>query len=107
MAFLARQAAKAQVPSALVTSDKDVYQLLNEWISIWPSGKDAIKGPEAAVEKFGLEPQFLPDYFALVGDSSDNVPGAAGIGPKGAVELIKKFGHLEDILRAAHNGDPN
>lgn len=106
MAFLARQAAKAQVPSALVTSDKDVYQFLNEWISIWPSGKDAIKGPEAAVEKFGLEPQFLPDYFALVGDASDNVPGAEGIGPKGAVELIKKFGHLEDILRAAHNGDP-
>ena len=106
MAFLARQAAKAQVPSALVTSDKDVYQFLNEWISIWPSGKDAIKGPEAAVEKFGLEPQFLPDYFALVGDSSDNVPGAAGIGPKSAVELVSKFGHLEDILRAAHNGDP-
>ncbi len=106
MAFLARQAAKAQVPSVLVTSDKDVYQFLNEWISVWPSGKDAIKGPEAAVEKFGLSPQFLPDYFALVGDSSDNVPGVAGIGPKGAVELVTKFGHLEDILRAAHNGDP-
>ncbi len=106
MAFLARQAAKAQVPSVLVTSDKDVYQFLNEWISIWPSGKDEIKGPEAAVEKFGLEPKFLPDFFALVGDASDNVPGAEGIGPKGAVELIKKFGHLEDILRAAHNGDP-
>ena len=106
MAFLARQAAKAQVPSAFVTSDKDIYQFLNEWISIWPSGKDAIKGPEAAVEKFGLPPQFLPDYFALVGDASDNVPGAAGIGPKSAVELVSKFGHLEDILRAAHNDDP-
>lgn len=106
MAFLARQAAKAQVPSVFVTSDKDIYQFLNEWISIWPSGKDAIKGPEAAVEKFGLPPQFLPDYFALVGDASDNVPGAAGIGPKSAVELVSKFGHLEDILRAAHNDDP-
>ena len=106
MAFLAREAAKAQVPSALVTTDKDVYQFLNEWISIWPSGKDAIKGPQAAMEKFGVAPQFLPDYFALVGDASDNVPGAAGIGPKSAVELINKFGHLEDILRAAHNGDP-
>lgn len=106
MAFLAREAAKAQVPSVLVTSDKDVYQFLNEWISVWPSGKDAIKGPEAAMEKFGLAPQFLPDYFALVGDASDNVPGAAGIGPKGAVELVTQFGHLEDILRAAHNGNP-
>ncbi len=107
MAFLARQAAKAQVSSALVTSDKDVYQFLNEWISIWPSGKDAIKGPEAAVEKFGVPPQFLPDYFSLVGDSSDNIPGAAGIGPKSAVELVSKFGHLEDILRAAHLGNPD
>ena len=106
MAFLAREAATAQVPSALVTTDTDVYQFLNEWISIWPSGKDTIKGPQAAVEKFGVEPQFLPDYFALVGDASDNVPGAEGIGPKGAVELIHKFGHLEDILRAAHNDDP-
>lgn len=106
MAFLAREAQKAQVPSVLVTSDKDVYQFLNDFISIWPSGKDNLKGPEAAQEKFGLPPEFLPDYFALVGDSSDNVPGAAGIGPKGAVELIKTFGHLEDILRAAHHGDP-
>lgn len=106
MAFLAREAAKAQVPSVLVTTDKDVYQFLNEWISIWPSGKDAIKGPEAAMERFGIAPQFLPDFLALVGDASDNIPGAAGIGPKGAVELIDKFGHLEDILRAAHNDDP-
>ncbi len=106
MAFLAREAQKAQVPSVLVTSDKDVYQFLNDFISIWPSGKDAFKGPEAAQEKFGVTPAFLPDYFALVGDASDNIPGAAGIGPKSAVELVTKFGHLEDMLRAAHNGDP-
>ena len=106
MAFLAREAQKAQVPSVLVTSDKDVYQFLSDFISIWPSGKDAIKGPEAAQEKFGLPAEFLPDYFALVGDASDNIPGAAGIGPKSAVELVSKLGHLEDILRAAHNGDP-
>lgn len=106
MAFLAHQAQAVSVPSVLVTADKDVYQFLNEFISIWPSGKDAIKGPQAAQEKYGLPPQFLPDFFALVGDVTDNIPGAAGIGPKGAVELITKFGHLEDILRAAHNGDP-
>ncbi len=106
MAFLARRAQAVSVPSVLVTADKDIYQFLNEYISVWPSGKEAIKGPEAAQEKFGLPPQFLPDYFALVGDAVDNIPGAEGIGPKGAVELITKFGHLEDILRAAHNGDP-
>lgn len=107
MAFLALQAQKQGVRSVLVTSDKDVYQFLNDFISVWPSGgKDGIKGPEAAKEKFGVEHQFLPDYFAIVGDASDNVPGVASVGPKSAVELINAFGHLEDILRAAQNDDP-
>ena len=107
MAFLACEAAKLRVPSAFVTSDKDVYQFLSEYISIWPSGgKDGLKGPEAAKERFGVDAPFLTDYLALVGDVSDNVPGVAGIGPKGAVDLIEKFGHLEDILRAAHNDNP-
>lgn len=108
MAFLALQAQKAQVKSVLVTTDKDVYQFLNDFIHIWPSGgKDGFKGPEAAVEKFGVRVPFLPDYFSIVGDASDNIPGVAGVGPKSAVDLIEKFGHLEDILRAAHNDNPD
>ena len=108
MAFLALQAQKQQIPSVLVTSDKDVYQFLSDYISVWPSGgKDGIKGPQAAVDKFGVEHNFLPDYFSIVGDASDNVPGVAGVGPKSAVELIKTFGHLEDILRAAQQDDPH
>lgn len=107
MAFLALKAQKENVNSVLVSSDKDIYQFLNEHISVWPSGgKDGIKGPEIAEEKFGVKKDFLPDYFSIVGDSSDNVPGVAGVGPKTTVELIKTFGHLEDILRAAHNDDP-
>ncbi len=107
MAFLAQQAQKQHMHSVLVTSDKDVYQFLNDYISVWPSGgKDGFKGPEAAKEKFGVEQKFLPDYFAIVGDASDNVPGVAGVGPKTTVELINTFGHLEDILRAAQNDDP-
>ena len=107
MAFLALQAQKEQIPSVLVTSDKDVYQFLSDFISVWPSGgKDGIKGPQAAVEKFGVEKDFLPDYFSIVGDAADNVPGVTGIGPKTAVELVHNFGHLEDILRAAQNDDP-
>ena len=108
MAFLALQAQKAQVRSVLVTTDKDVYQFLNDFIHIWPAGgKDGFKGPEAAVEKFGVQVPFLPDYFSIVGDASDNIPGVAGVGPKSAVDLIEKFGHLEDILRAAHNDSPD
>ncbi len=107
MAFLALQAQKQGVKSVLVTSDKDIYQFLSESISVWPSGgKDGFKGPEAAQEKFGVSKEFLPDYFAIVGDASDNIPGVAGVGPKTTVELIHTFGHLEDILRAAHNDDP-
>ena len=101
MAFLALQAQKQHMHSVLVTSDKDVYQFLSDYISVWPSGgKDGFKGPEAAQEKFGVEQKFLPDYFAIVGDASDNVPGVAGVGPKTTVELIHTFGHLGDILRA-------
>ncbi|WP_428073987.1 DNA polymerase I [Candidatus Avelusimicrobium luingense] len=108
MAFLAREAAKQQVPSVLATTDKDVYQFLNDYIHIWPAGgKDGFKGPEAAKEKFGVEVNFLPDYFAIVGDAADNIPGVHGVGPKSAVELIEKFGHLADILRAAHNDNPD
>lgn len=109
MAFLALQAAKKQVDSVLVTSDKDVYQFLDEHIHIWPSGnkEGIIKGPEAAKEKFGVEVSFLPDYFAIVGDSADNIPGVKGVGPKSAVDLINRFGHLEDIIRAARNDNPD
>ena len=108
MAFLATQAAKEQVPSVLATTDKDVYQFLNDFIHLWPAGgKDGFKGPEAANEKFGVSVEFLPDYFAIVGDSADNIPGVRGVGPKSAVELIEKFGHLSDILRAAHNDNPD
>ena len=108
MAFIAQSAAKENIPSVLVTSDKDVYQFLSDKISIWPSGgKDGFKGPEAAVDKFGVQTNFLPDYFAIVGDASDNIPGIMGVGPKSAVELIKRFGHLEDIIRAAKNDNPD
>lgn len=108
MAFLALSAAKEDVSSVLVTSDKDVYQFLSDKIHIWPSGgKDGFKGPEAAKEKFGVDVPFLPDYFSIVGDAADNIPGVKGVGPKSAVDLIEKFGHLEDIIRAAQNDNPD
>lgn len=108
MAFIALRAEEQNVDSVLVTSDKDVYQFLSPHISIWPGGgKEGFKGPEAAKEKFGVDKSFLPDYFAIVGDASDNVPGIMGVGPKSAVELINKFGHLEDIIRAAQNDNPD
>jgi len=108
MAFLAVQAAKQNVCSVFATTDKDIYQFLSDKIHIWPAGgKDGFKGPEAAKEKFGVDVPFLPDYFAIVGDTSDNIPGIKGVGPKSAVQLIEHFGHLEDIIRAAHADSPD
>ena len=108
MAFLATHAASEKISSVLATTDKDVYQFLNDYIHIWPAGgKDGFKGPQAAMEKFGVTADFLPDYFSIVGDASDNIPGIMGVGPKSAVQLINRFGHLEDIIRAAHNDSPD
>lgn len=85
----------------LVTTDKDAAQLVGPDVSLWDGSSDVFKGPAEVEKKYGVPPSRITDYFALVGDSSDNVPGAAGIGPKGAVKLILSYGGLEEILEAA------
>lgn len=107
MACVALSAAKEGFSAVLATSDKDVCQILDENIKLWPSGAfpQVLKGPEYVKEKFGVDKKFLLDYFAIVGDSSDNIPGMEGLGPKTAVALIEKYGHVEDIISAAEAGD--
>ena len=106
MASAAAAARKAGAKAVLVTSDKDIYQLIGNGITMWSgSGKEDYKDNESCVAKFGIDCKFVPDYLAIVGDSSDNVPGIAGLGPKAAVELIKNFGHIENIIEAAKAGD--
>jgi len=100
MASIARNAANKNCSVFLVTKDKDMAQVVNEKIHLYQieSGAKGIDFGEAQVkEKFGVNPEQIIDYLALVGDSSDNVPGVAKIGPKGAVELLGKFGNLENI----------
>lgn len=84
-----------------VTPDKDYVQLITENVKLIKSGKSnedlIITDIEKAKEDYGFEPKFMIDYLALVGDSSDDIPGVAGIGPKSAQPLILQFGHLEDI----------
>jgi DNA polymerase I len=85
--------------SYLCSSDKDLYQLVNDQISILDMYKENLVYTAKEVEeKFGVPPALIVDYLSLLGDSSDNVPGVPGIGAKSAVELLKEFGSLDALL---------
>ncbi len=86
------------VSSQIVSSDKDLYQLLdNQKVTLYDWVKKVEIKEEDCVRKFGVEPKFFVDFQALVGDSSDNVPGVKGIGLKSASKLIGEFQTLENI----------
>ncbi len=80
-----------------ITSDKDMAQGLNDETFLYDYFKDALFSKEAMEEKFGFSIEKIPFYFALLGDSSDNIPGVRGIGKKGAQELVQQFDSLEDM----------
>ena len=105
IATLARRAAAAGLEAVIVSGDKDAAQLVGEKVKLWDGSSPDFSGPEAVEKKYGLPPSLLPDYFALVGDSSDNVPGVAGVGPKSAVKLLQTYGPLEKVLAAAMDPD--
>jgi DNA polymerase-1 len=89
----------------IVSGDKDFYQLLRAGIALLNPGRggNAMIDEEwvdtsNAAERLGVPPQHVTDYLALIGDSSDNIPGAPGIGPKTAIQLIETYGPVEEIL---------
>jgi DNA polymerase I len=90
--------------SLLLTTDRDAYQLVSASVTVLAprSGvRDLMRiGPEQVVERMGVLPEQIPDFKALAGDASDNIPGAKGIGPKAAAALLLKYGTLEAILEA-------
>lgn len=88
----------------LVTGDKDLMQLVNDRVVVWDTMKEVVYGVDGVIEKFGVKPEQVRDYLALVGDSSDNIPGVPSIGPKSATDLLKEYGSLEGILAAAKAG---
>jgi DNA polymerase-1 len=87
----------------IVTSDKDLMQLVNDRVVIWDTMNNKVFGPDEVVDKFGVRPDQIRDYLGLVGDSSDNIPGVPSVGPKTASDLLKQFGTLDGILDAAKN----
>ena len=100
---LARQAAEREHLVFIVSSDKDMMQLVNDRVSVLNPMKDNLISDPAKVEELlGVKPGQVVDVMALRGDAIDNIPGAAGIGDKGSVDLIQRFGSVEQaIARAA------
>jgi DNA polymerase-1 len=99
IATYARDAAAKGARVTIVSSDKDLMQLIDgERICLFDPMKSKSLGLDAVMEKFGVTPDKVIDVQALMGDSVDNVPGAPGIGPKTAAELITTFGSLEAVL---------
>jgi DNA polymerase I len=96
---LARKAAAQKYPVFVVSNDKDMLQLVNDKIHVLNPPKDNLVYDAAKVEEIlGVRPDQVIDVMALRGDSVDNIPGAPGIGDKGSVEIIKRFGTLKDAL---------
>lgn len=87
----------------IVTKDKDLHQLVNDKVQIYDYQKDEVIDREKVYEKFGLYPESIPDMLALMGDTSDNIPGIAGIGPKTAKTLLDDYKNLDNIFANVEN----
>lgn len=94
---LAEQASNAGLPVLISTGDKDMAQLVNGHVRLIDTMKNVLLDEAGVVEKYGFAVQHFVDYLALIGDTSDNIPGIAGIGPKTAVTLINQLGSLDNI----------
>lgn len=81
----------------VVSSDKDLAQLVSDQVTLYDFGKGERYDPEAVVQKFGVRPDQIVDLLALAGDPVDNIPGVAGIGRKSAADLLSVFEHVEDL----------
>ena len=101
IATYVRQASEAGATSTIVSSDKDLMQLVTDGVIMFDTMKDKKIGRAEVMEKFGVPPDKVIEVQALIGDSTDNVPGVPGIGVKTAAQLIGEYGDLETLLRRA------
>jgi DNA polymerase-1 len=103
----ARREAEAGGKALLMTGDRDMYQCADERVTVLyvktggkGKGAEAV-GPAEVEERYGIPPELVPDFIALRGDPSDGLPGAKGVGPKTAAELLRRHGSLEGVLENA------
>src|SRR5207237_5095135 len=95
---------KRRGTAVVATSDRDSFQLASERTTIIQPVRGVSElarlGPAEVVERYGVEPEQVPDFIALRGDPSDRLPGAPGVGPKKAADLLRQYGSLEDAIAA-------
>jgi len=101
IATYAREASAAGATTTIVSSDKDLMQLVDESVIMYDTMKDRRIGVAEVMEKFGVGPDKVVEVQSLIGDSTDNVPGVPGIGVKTAAQLISEYGDLETLLARA------
>ena len=100
IASLCDKALKSNLTVVIASSDKDLCQLIEaDKVSVYNYNKDKFIDKNVFFKEYGFEPKLMIDYLSLAGDSTDNIPGAKGIGKIGAVKLIKEFGSLENIFK--------
>ena len=101
IATYARLASEAGAKTSIVSSDKDLMQLVSDSVTMFDTMKDKTIGRAEVIEKFGVPPEKVIEVQSLIGDSTDNVPGVPGIGVKTAAQLIGEYGDLETLLARA------
>ena len=100
---LAQQAAAKGVNTLISTGDKDLAQLVNDRITLMNTMTNEVLDSEGVVRKFGIGPDRIVDYLALMGDKSDNIPGVPGVGPKTALKWLQEYGSMEGIIENAES----
>ncbi len=95
---IAKKASEKGINVFIVTADKDMLQIIDERIKIYDPMKDRVLDASYVMERYGVTPERIPELMALAGDAVDNIPGVKGIGEKTALELLKDFGSLDELL---------
>ncbi len=97
----AQQASEQNIDTLISTGDKDMAQLVNPHVTLINTMNDLVMDKDGVMEKFAVPPELIIDYLALIGDTSDNIPGVPKVGPKTAAKWLKQYGSLDNLIAHA------
>src|SRR3954462_2590779 len=104
IATLTEQAKAQGIPVTIVTGDRDAFQLVGDGVRVMATARGITETKvyerQDVIDRYGIGPELIPDFWGLKGDTSDNIPGVPGIGDKTASDLLQKFGSLETVLES-------